>query len=84
MQMAHRFAYPDPLLHCCRVHVQGLLAHSNQVTAGLCLELGGPSNKEIPVRLRWHLLNVPTHLHEYFKGIDESMMQAIKGAVKTF
>jgi hypothetical protein len=60
------------------------VAHSNRVTAALCLKLGGASNEDIAFRLRWHLLSVPTYLRECFNGIDETMMQAIQGAIKTF
>jgi hypothetical protein len=83
MRMACKLAYPDPT-HCCRIHVLGLVAHSNRVTAALCLKLGGASNEDIAFRLRWHLLSVPTYLRECFNGIDETMMQAIQGAIKTF
>lgn len=72
-------AYPDPN-HYCRLHIQGLVAHSNRVTAALCLLLGGASISDIAFRLRWKEGSVPTYLRECFNGIDVAMQRAISGA----
>lgn len=63
MRMACRFAHPDPL-HYCRIHIQGIVAHSNRVTTALCLKLGGATNEDVAFRLRWNVLSIPTCLRE--------------------
>jgi hypothetical protein len=73
-------AYPDPN-HYCRINITGLVAHSNRVTAALCLLLGGATIDEIAFRLRWEPGSVPTYLRECFIGIDEIMRKAIAGAI---
>jgi hypothetical protein len=75
-------AYPDPR-HYCRVHIKGLVSHSNRVTAALCLLLGGASISDIAFRLRWKEGSVPTYLRECFLGIDVAMRRAIAGAYAT-
>jgi hypothetical protein len=75
-------AYPDPS-HYCRIHIAGIVAHSNRVTAALCLYLGGASIDEIAFRLRWEPGSVPTYLRECFVGIDAIMQKAIAGAYLT-
>jgi hypothetical protein len=75
-------AYPDPT-HYCRVNITGIVAHSNRVTAALCLLLGGATIDEIAFRLRWEPGSVPTYLRECFVGIDEIMRKAIAGAYLT-
>ena len=82
MRQACRLAYPDPE-HYCRLHISGIVAHSNRVTAALCLHLGGASNEEIAFRLRWHVSSVPTYLRECFNGIDTIMQTAICGAFQS-
>jgi hypothetical protein len=82
LRMACRLAYPDPR-HYCRIHILGLVAHSNRVTAALCLKLGGASDEEIAFRLRWHIASVPTYLRECFHGIDTMMQKAINGVYRT-
>jgi hypothetical protein len=75
-------AYPNPN-HYCRVNIDGLVSHSNRVTAALCLQLGGASIDEIAFRLRWKPGSVPTYLRECFNGIDTIMQKAISGAYLT-
>ena len=75
-------AYPDPT-HYCRLHIDGLVSHSNRVTAALCLLLGGATIEEIAFRLRWEKGSVPTYLRECFVGIDTIMQKAIAGAYLT-
>jgi len=82
MRQACCLAYPDPN-HYCRLHISGIVAHSNRVTAALCLHLGGASNEEIAFRLRWHVSSVPTYLRECFNGIDTIMQTAICGAFQS-
>jgi hypothetical protein len=53
-------AYPNSS-HYCRLHINGIVAHSNRVTAALCLYLGGASIDEIAFRLRWEPGSVPTY-----------------------
>ena len=82
MRMLCRLAYLNPA-HYCRLHIQGLVAHSTRVTAALCLQLGGASLNDIAFRLRWHVSSVPTYLCECFNGISDSMQTAVRGAFKT-
>ena len=82
LRLACRLAYPDPR-HYCRIHIQGLVAHSTRVTAALCLKLGGAKDEEIAFRLRWHVSSVPTYLRECFNGIDQVMQTAITGVLRT-
>jgi hypothetical protein len=82
MRHACRLAHPDPE-HCCRLHISGIVAHSNRVTAALCLHLGGASTEEIAFRLCWHVVSVPTYLRECFNGIDTIMRTAICGAFQS-
>ena len=82
LRLACRLAYPDPR-HYCRIHIEGLVAHSTRVTAALCLKLGGASDEDIAFRLRWHVSSVPTYLRECFNGIDEVMRTAITGVFRT-
>ena len=82
LRLACRLTYPDPR-HYCRIHIQGLVAHSTRVTAALCLKLGGATDKEIAFRLRWHVSSVPTYLRECFNGIDQVMQTAVNGVFCT-
>jgi hypothetical protein len=75
-------AYPDPN-HYCWINIDGIVAHSNHVTAALCLHLGGATIDEIAVRLRWEPCSVPTYLRECFVGIDTIMQKAIASAYLT-
>jgi hypothetical protein len=59
--MACKLAYPDPQ-HYCRLHIAGIVSHSNRVTSALCLKLGGASDETIALRLQWHVSSVPTYL----------------------
>jgi len=84
LRMSCEFAYEDPQ-HYCRIHILGLVAHSNRVTAALCLKLGGASDEDIAFRLRWHVSSVPTYLRECFNdGIDDTMQTAVHGVLSTF
>jgi hypothetical protein len=82
LRAAYQRAYPDPT-HYCRINMTGIVAHSNRVTAALCLLLGGATIDEIAFRLCWELGSVPTYLRECFIGIDEIMRKAIAGAYLT-
>jgi hypothetical protein len=82
LRMACCLAYPNPG-HYCRVHITGIVSHSNRVFAALCLKLGGASDEDIAFRLRWHVNSVPTYLRECYKGIDDVMQTAICGAYCT-
>ena len=82
LRLACKLAYPDPR-HYCRIHILGLVSHSNRVTAALCLKLGGASDEDIAFRLRWHIASVPTYLRECFNGIDQMMRTAINGVYRT-
>ena len=74
--------YPDPN-HYCRIHIKGIVAHSNWVTAAICLKMGGASDEEIAFRLRWQPGSVPPYLRESFHGITPIMQQAVWGAFMT-
>ena len=73
-------AYPNPE-HYCRKNIKGIVAHSNRITAALCLMLGGSSIPEIAFRLRWEEGSVPTYLRECFVGVGILMRKAIAGAI---
>lgn len=80
MREACREAYPNPL-HYCRLHISSIVAHSNRVTAAVCLKMGGASDEEIAFRLRWHIDSVPTYLRECGPQINLLMQKAIAGAL---
>jgi hypothetical protein len=61
MHHACESAYPDPQ-HYLRLHIKQLVAHSNRVTAAVCLQQGGAGNDEIAFRLRWKPASVPIYL----------------------
>jgi hypothetical protein len=82
LRMACCLAYPNPR-HYCRLHIAGIVSHSNRVFAALCLKLGGASDEDIAFRLRWHVSSVPTYLRECYNGIDDVMQTAICGAYRT-
>ena len=82
LRMACCLAYPNPK-HYCRIHIAGIVSHSNRVFAALCLKLGGASDEDIAFRLRWHVSSVPTYLRECYNGIDDVMQTAICGAYRT-
>jgi hypothetical protein len=75
-------AYPNSS-HYCQLQIKGIAAHSNRVTAALCLYLGGASIDEIAFHLRWEPGSVPTYLRACFVGIDVIMRKAIAGAYLT-
>lgn len=81
MRQACRDAYPNPL-HYCRIHINRIVAHSNRVTAAVCLKMGGATDEEIAFRLRWHITSVPTYLRECTSSIDTLMQQAVFGAMR--
>jgi hypothetical protein len=72
-------AYTNPL-HYCRLNITGIVAHSNPVTAALCLYLGGATIDEIAFWFCWEPGSVPMYLRECFIGIDAIMR---KGAYLT-
>jgi hypothetical protein len=78
MQQACRLAYPDPS-HELRVKIHQIVAHSNQVTANVCLQQGGASIDERAFRLRWQPGSVPTYLRECFHGVGDILQKAIVG-----
>lgn len=80
MRQACRDAYPNPL-HYCRIHINSIVAHSNRITAAVCLKMGGATDEEIAFRLRWHISSVPTYLRDCITSIDALMQQAIAGAI---
>jgi hypothetical protein len=82
LRMACCLAYPNPQ-HYCRIHIAGIVSHSNRVFAALCLKLGGATDEDIAFRLRWQVASVPTYLRECFNGIDDAMQTAICGAYRT-
>jgi hypothetical protein len=82
MQQACRLAYPDPA-HEMRIKIDRIVAHSNRVTAAVCLHQGGASIDEIAFRLRWQPGSVPTYLRECFQGVGDILQKAIIGIFKS-
>jgi hypothetical protein len=82
MQQACRLAYPDPA-HEMRVKIHRIVAHSNRVTAAVCLQQGGASIDEIAFRLRWQPGSVPTYLRECYQGVGEILQKAIVGILQS-
>jgi hypothetical protein len=82
MQQACRLAYPNPS-HELRLKIGSIVAHSNQVTAAVCLQQGGASIDEIAFRLRWQPGSVPTYLRECFQGIGDVIQKAIIGIYRS-
>jgi hypothetical protein len=71
MHMACHFVYPDPQ-HYCRIHITGIMAHLNHVTASLYLKLGiyvGPKFSIFPyysgqvALMARHCLPIPQAWH---------------------
>ena len=80
MRAACKQAYPNPQ-HYYRLHINSIVAHSNRVTAAVCLKMGGATDEDIAYRLRWHISSVPTYLRECASGIDSIMQKAIAGSI---
>jgi hypothetical protein len=69
-------AYPDPQ-HQLRRNIQSLVAHSNRVTAAVCLQQGGASNDKIAFRLRWQPASVPIYLRDCFQAVGDTLQKAL-------
>jgi hypothetical protein len=82
MRHACRKAYPDPAHHL-RVHINRLVAHSNRVTAAVCLQQGGANTDEIAYRLRWQPASVPTYLCECYSAIGDMLQKALLGTYRS-
>jgi hypothetical protein len=82
MQQACKLAYPDPS-HELRIKIHRIVAHSNRVTAAVCLQQGGATIDEIAFRLRWQPGSVPTYLRECFQGVGDILQKAIVGIFKS-
>ena len=80
MRAACKAAYPNPQ-HYFRIHIDRIVAHSNRVTAAVCLKMGGATDEDIAYRLRWHISSVPSYLRECASGIDSIMQKAITGSI---
>ena len=74
-------AHPNPN-HYLRLHVSGLIAHSMQVMAAVCLKMGGAMDEEIAFHLCWHPSSVPTYLGECSDGISHIMWKASTGLLQ--
>jgi hypothetical protein len=81
MHHACIIAYPDPD-HYLRRNIKCLVAHSNRVTAAVCLQQGGAKNDEIAFRLRWKPGSVPTYLRDCFQAVGDILQQALTGAYR--
>jgi hypothetical protein len=75
-------AYPDPQ-HQLRRNIKSLVAHSNRVTAAVCLQQGGASNDEIAFRLRWQPASVPIYLRDCFQAVGDTLQKALVGAYRS-
>jgi hypothetical protein len=82
MRQACCAAYPDPG-HYLRTHINRIVAHSNRVTAAVCLKQGGADTDKIAFRLRWQPASVPTYLRECHQSIGVIMQQALLGAYRS-
>jgi hypothetical protein len=74
--------YPDPQ-HYLRRNIKSLVAHSNRVTAAVCLQQGGASNDEIAFRLRWQPGSVPIYLRDCFQAVGTTLQKALLGAYRS-
>jgi hypothetical protein len=75
-------AYPDPQ-HQLRRNIKSLVAHSNRVTAAVCLQQGGASNDEIAFRLRWQPASVPIYLRDCLQAVGDTLQTALVGAYRS-
>ena len=82
LRLACTLAYPDPN-HYLRRRIHRLAAHSNRITAAVCLRLGGADIDEIAFRLRWNPASVPTYLRECWQGIGDILVKTLQGIYKT-
>jgi hypothetical protein len=82
MRHACCLAYPDPA-HQLRVNIRRLVAHSNRVTAAVCLQQGGATTDEIAYRLRWQPASVPTYLRECYSAIGDMLQKALLGTFRS-
>lgn len=69
-------AYPDPN-HILRRNILCLVAHSNQVTAAVCLHLGGASLPDIAFKLRWSEASVKTYLRDAYQNVGRNLVATI-------
>jgi hypothetical protein len=82
MQHSCILAYPNPA-HELRVKIKSIVAHSNRVTAAVCLQQGGASIDEIAFRLRWQPGSVPTYLRECYQGVGAILQKTILGIYRS-
>jgi hypothetical protein len=75
-------AYPDPQHHLRR-NIKSLVAHSNCVTAAVCLQQGGASNDETAFRLRWQPGSVPIYLRDCFQAVGDTLQKMLVGAYRS-
>ena len=82
MHHACETAYPDPQHHLRR-NIKSLVAHSNRVTAAVCLQQGGATNDEIAFRLRWQPGSVPIYLRDCFQAVGDTLQKTLAGAYRS-
>jgi hypothetical protein len=75
-------AYPGPQ-HYLQRNIKSLVAHSNQVTATVCLQQGGTSNDKIAFRLCWKPARVPIYLRDCFQAVGATLQKALTGAYRS-
>jgi hypothetical protein len=78
MRQACHLAYPDPSHELC-IKITSIVAHSNCVTATVCLQQGGMTIDEIAFCLHWQPGRVPTYLHKCYQGVGDILQKAILG-----
>jgi hypothetical protein len=57
-----------------------LVAHSNQVTAAVCLQQGGTLNDKIAFWLHWKPASSPIYLQDCFQAVGDTLQKALIGA----
>jgi hypothetical protein len=82
MRHTCRNAYPNPA-HQLRVNIHRLVAHSNRVTAAVCLQQGGANTDEIAYWLRWQPASIPTYLRECYSAIGDMLQKALLGTYRS-
>jgi len=79
MRQAVKAAYPDPL-HCYRINIKAVVAHSNRVTAAVALFSMKLPIEDIAFRLRWKPESVQHYIRECSQFVDDLTAATISGA----
>jgi hypothetical protein len=82
LRLGCTLAYPDPQ-HYLRRNITCLVAHSNRVTAAVCLRLGGADIPTIAFKLRWSVASVETYLRDCYQLVGDALAATVRGAFST-